>query len=76
MYWMGVHSPPLEGQCWLKRALIVHYRDCLPSAVQKQVKRSTCRLGYGIVKTQGSMHWTPNAVNSTEGVRDGGREGG
>jgi len=45
----GAQMSPWEGAILMgKVRRIVKYRDILPRAVQKRLKRLRCRLGYGL----------------------------
>jgi len=44
--YIGIQVPPWEGAILEKGSLIAKYRDFLPWAVQKQLNRSICRLGF------------------------------
>jgi len=50
---MGAHIPHRKGQFWGKRSPIVKYRDFLQWAVQKQLNRWRCHLGYGLSQLGG-----------------------
>jgi len=67
---MGVQILQCKGAILREKGWpIVRYRDSLPWAVQKQLKRSSCHLGCWVGCVQGSICWGArwcNLVNTTE----------